>query len=73
MKKWWIFALTALTLLSLVAEFTSHDSHGHSQWWNKIPGFFIFFGLLGCIFLILFAKKLGKYLLMKDENYYDDK
>jgi hypothetical protein len=73
MKKWWIFALAALTLLSLIAEFTSHDDHGHSHWWNKIPGFYIFFGLLGCIVLILFAKNLGKYFLSKEENYYDDK
>ncbi len=73
MKKWIVLILFLLTLLSLYAELSFSVDAGHGHWWNKIPGFFIFFGLLGCILLILFAKALGKYWLIRDENYYDDK
>ena len=71
MKKWWIVILALLTLFSLIAEYSHDEDHGQSHWWNKFPGFFILFGFLGCILLILFSKKLGKFLL-KDEEYYDD-
>jgi hypothetical protein len=73
MKKWIVLILFLLTLLSLYAELSFSVDAGHGHWWNKIPGFFIFFGLLGCILLVLFAKALGKYWLIRDENYYDDK
>lgn len=73
MKKWVILILFFLALLSLYAELGHPVDAGHGHWWNKIPGFFIFFGLLGCILLILVAKALGKFLLTRDENYYDDK
>jgi asparagine N-glycosylation enzyme membrane subunit Stt3 len=71
MKKWWIIALAVLTILSLAAGFFSSGEPGH--WWNNVPGFFILFGLAGCILLILFSKKIGKLFLLKDEDYYDDK
>ncbi len=73
MKKWIILILFLLALLSLYAELGHPVAAGHARWWNKIPGFFIFFGLLGCILLILVAKALGKFWLTRDENYYDDK
>jgi len=73
MKKWIVIVLLLLAFLSLYAEFSFSVDAGHGHWWNKIPGFFIFFGLLGCILLILVAKALGKYWLIRDENYYDDK
>jgi len=73
MKKWIVWILFLLTLLSLYTELSFSVDAGHGHWWNKIPGFFIFFGLLGCIFLIRVAKALGKYWLIRDENYYDDK
>ncbi len=73
MKKWIVLILFLLALLSLFAELGFPVDAGHARWWNKIPGFFIFFGLLGCILLILVAKALGKFLLTRDENYYDDK
>ena len=68
MKKWWGVILGLITAASLAAEFLSHH-HGH--WWNRIPGFYIFFGFLGCLGLILAAKILGKNFLFRDENYYD--
>ena len=73
MRKWVILILLLLALLSLYAELGFPLDAGQTRWWNKIPGFFIFFGLLGCILLILAAKALGKFWLTRDENYYDDK
>ncbi len=73
MKKWGILILFLLALLSLYAELGHPVAAGHAQWWNRVPGFFIFFGLSGCILLILLAKALGKIWLTRDENYYDDK
>ena len=68
MKKWWIVALGLIVLASLAAEFLSHH---HEHWWNRIPGFYIGFGFLGCLVLIFGAKILGKNLLFRDEDYYD--
>lgn len=73
MKKWIIGILILLTLLSLFAELSIAVDAEHGHWWSKIPGFFILFGLLGCILLILLAKALGRYWLTRDEKYYDDK
>ncbi|MFC2160454.1 hypothetical protein ACFLRX_02250 [Acidobacteriota bacterium] len=73
MKKWITGFLVLLALLSLFAELSQSFDAEHGHWWNKIPGFFIFFGLFGCFLLILLAKALGRYLLTRDENYYDDK
>ena len=47
--------------------------HGHvSHIWDKIPGFYAFFGFITCAVLIIVSKFLGKYWLKKDENYYDE-
>jgi hypothetical protein len=66
----WI-GLALITLLSLILEFTSHHDGGHHHWWNTIPAFWILFGFIGCLILILVAKILGKLLLNRKEDYYD--
>jgi|TARA_B100000315_G_C14595801_1_gene599160 hypothetical protein len=38
---------------------------------DKIPGFWSFFGFIACVVIIVASKWLGKYGLMKDEDYYD--
>lgn len=73
MKKWIIGILFFLALMTLYAELSFPVDAGHGHWWNKIPGFFMIFGLLGCFLLILLAKSLGRYWLTRVENYYDDK
>lgn len=61
-----------ITAASLVVElFFMHHEPGHSHWWNQIPGFFILFGFIGCVLIILFAKGLGKHALDRREDYYD--
>jgi hypothetical protein len=65
-------ALTALIFLSLALQIfhEAGDAH-HTAWWEKIPGFFILFGFLGCLALIVLALGLGAFL-RKSQRYYDD-
>lgn len=64
---YWIL-IVFITLASIGLELTSSV---HEHWWSKIPGFYIFFGFIGCVLLIFFAKALGKLFIQKDEDYYD--
>ena len=71
MKKWHWVALGVLTVISLILEFTflaDYDSH----WWNSIPAFYAIWGFLSCIVIIYVSKWLGKLLIFRKENYYDN-
>lgn len=71
-KQFWPAAAALVTVFSLVVElFFMHHEPGHTQWWNHIPGFFILFGFVGCVLIILFSKTLGKKVLDRREDYYD--
>lgn len=73
MKKWHWWTLTAITVVSFIIEkFFMHHDPKHHFWWNDIPGFFIIFGFVGCVAIIVVSKYIGKKLLQKDEDYYDD-
>ena len=54
MKKWHWLSLALLTVFSLLVEFSMHHDSTHHHWWTRIPAFWIFFGFLGCIILIIF-------------------
>ncbi|MCJ7681093.1 MAG: hypothetical protein MUP70_10245 [Candidatus Aminicenantes bacterium] len=71
MRKWGIAALIVLAVGSLLAGFLNSGAHGPGHWWDSIPGFFIFFGFVGCALLIVFSKALGKAFLLKKEDYYN--
>lgn len=62
----WIL-LGFLTVISFIAELTQDPHH----WWEQIPGFYIIFGFVGCVVIILVSKALGKLFLQKEEDYYD--
>lgn len=73
LKKWqWVFVgfLAIMTIWSIYAEFTSH--HGSDHWWSDIPMFWIWFGLIGCLLLIVFAKYLLALFIYKKEDYYNE-
>jgi predicted tellurium resistance membrane protein TerC len=70
MKRWHWIALTLLTILTLIAEFTIVKHHG-DHWWSHIPGFYILWGFIGCVAIIYLSKWFGKYLIQRDEDYYD--
>ncbi len=70
MKRIWVIILTAL-ILSVVLDFSLLNG-GHGDFaWSKIVGFFAFFGLIGCVALIMISKWLGHYWLQRKEDYYD--
>ncbi len=65
-------ALILMVAVSIVAELlTPHDADHAAHWWSGIPAFSAFFGFVGCGVLILFSKAVGKFLLLKKEDYYD--
>lgn len=65
--KW--FALIMITIVSLIVEFNMHhEPHG---WWSSVLAFWIYFGFIGCVLLIVFAKSIGKLFINKGEDYYD--
>lgn len=74
-KGQWIFVafLVVATLWSIVAELSSHHdtSHGH-HWWSSIPFFWIWFGLVGCLLLIVLAKNILAPFIYKKEDYYNE-
>ena len=73
MNKWRWMILVLIGLFSLVVELTMHQDSAHHHWWSDIPAFWMFFGFLGCLILILFAKALGSLFLNRKEDYYHDR
>jgi hypothetical protein len=72
MKKWHWAVLALLTIVSIIVEFTMHHDEAHSQhWWSSIPLFWIWFGFIGCVLLIVFAKYLMAPFIYKKEDYYN--
>jgi len=49
------------TLLDLPAHHT----------WEEIPGFYAWYGGLGCAAIVIVSKALGRWLLQKPEGWYD--
>lgn len=60
--------LAAVTLVSLVAERFAH--HKHHYWFHDIPGFFVLYGFVGCVAIVLLSKWFGKTFVQRDEDYY---
>jgi membrane protein implicated in regulation of membrane protease activity len=71
MKPIFKIILVLLGLLAFGSEFflLAGESHGH--WWNHIPGFYAWWGFLGCAVIILVSKWLGKLFIQKREDFYD--
>jgi hypothetical protein len=73
MKKWHWAVLALLTIVSILVEFTMHHDETHgSHWWTSIPLFWIWFGFIGCVLLIVFAKFLMAPFIYKKEDYYHE-
>jgi len=73
MKKGWISAFLYGVILAVGADmFLLRQEHPDPFLWSHIPGFFAFYGFLGFLILVAFAKFLGHAWLQRRENYYDD-
>jgi len=67
-KPWMI--ISGLIVLTILLELIFRPHHPAFVW-QKIPGFYGILGLLGGFFLMKLAKLLGKYILHRNETYYD--
>lgn len=78
-KKYWLdekknvdkvwYALIGVCALTVITDFFYHK-HVEYAVEDFIPGMYGWYGLGGCVFLVLSAKILRK-IVMRDENYYD--
>jgi len=66
-RGWAFAAATGLLALALPYLLDAHADHG---FWDRVPGWWAWFGGLGCAVIVLFSKALGKALLQKPENFY---
>jgi hypothetical protein len=65
-----IYALYAVCLLALLGDFVVYRHVDHP--WEGLFGFYGIYGFVACVILVLVAKELRK-ILMRGEDYYDDK
>jgi hypothetical protein len=68
MKRWHWIVLAALTIVSVPAQFAGEPHHA----WDRVPAFWAIFGLLGAGLLMAVSKGLGRFLVQKKEDYYDE-
>lgn len=65
-----IHGLYAICLLALLGDFIVYRHVDHP--WEALFGFYGLYGFVACVILVLVAKELRK-ILMRGEDYYDDK
>lgn len=61
-----VAAVVAAATLALPAVFPMEHHHA----WDAIPGFYAIYGAAGCAVLVIFAKWLGRVLVVKPEGWY---
>ena len=55
--------------LLVVVDFVVHRHIYHD--WENIPAFYAIYGFVGCVVLVVIAKKMRTFL-MRGEDYYDE-
>lgn len=70
MSRFWQLVVAATLVLSVAVGFLLPHKEAKHVW--EIPTFFAWYGLLGCIAIILISKALGKRWLQRPEDYYDE-
>lgn len=64
----WLLAAMAGGLV-VALPLALHLEHHHP--WEVVPGFYAWYGGLGCAAIVLVSKALGRWLLQKPEDFYD--
>lgn len=64
-----LFAISALLLLAEFVYFFA-DRHAHFEFDSR-PGFYAVYGFMSCV-VVVYAARLLRPLVMRDEDYYDD-
>ena len=71
-KRWLIIASLSAVVIFAVLDYLFPAGHGgHEFWWTHVLAFFLFFGFIGCIVLVVIPKFLGHHWLDRKEDYYD--
>lgn len=73
MKRLLAAALVGGLVLTLLADLMLSDPHYGYHWWSQVTGWDLVFGFVGCLVLLFGAKALGKYLVQRPEDYYDQR
>lgn len=55
--------------LLVIVDFIVHRHIYHD--WENIPAFYAIYGFVGCVVLVVIAKKMRNFL-MRGEDYYDE-
>jgi hypothetical protein len=67
-RRGWTVAAVAGAVVVGVPALLHVEAH-HA--WEVVPGFYAWYGGLGCAAIVLVSKALGKWLLQKPEGFYD--
>lgn len=70
LKRWFYAGLAVIALTEVAALRLVHAEPAHF-WFEDVPAFGSFYGLVSCVLIIVVSKFLGKLWLMRPENYYD--
>ena len=72
MKLKWLLTSIFTLIIFIILDVLVVMGHAHFTFpWSHIPGFFSFFGFIGCLAIIYGAKQLGHLWLQRGEDYYD--
>lgn len=63
--------LIAAFLLAAAGFYFTDHAHAEN-FWQKIPGSYVFIGFAGAYILMAAAKQLGKRFLYREPDYYED-
>ncbi len=72
MSKRWKIIVALLALVTLAWGVAARHSEAGAPWWETIGVFPAAYGFIGCLVIVLVSKLLGKWLLQRREDYYDD-
>ena len=70
MKRWFYAGLAVIALIELAAP-RFINGEPADFWFEDLPAWESFYGLVSCVVIIIGSKLLGKLSLMRRENYYD--
>ena len=68
--RWFYAGLAVLALAEFAAPRLFHGEPA-DFWFEDLPAWESFYGLISCVVIIIGSKLLGKLWLMRRENYYD--
>lgn len=65
----WIFAAVT-SAIAIALQYVLPLKH-YGSWWESIPGWWAWFGGIGCALIVVLSKWLGSLFLNKPGDWYD--